>query len=345
MSEKRITQQDIARKAGVHRATVSMALKHHPRIPAATRERILQLAEELGYRPDPMLSALATYRSGQQKHTYQGTLAWLVVHREDIDLKWREIDTYRLYYEGAQRRADKYGYKVEVFELGHNKLSPKRLASMLKARNINGILLCPQPNPWVSMDFPWSDFSLITFGYTLLKPKLHTVTSTQYRAMVQTMTEMHKAGYRRIAFVFDFAQDAKADHNFLAGYLVAQQQIGQPPMLIDYQWRDLKGFKERIEGMRPEAIVTGDFKIHQRTAEIGIRIPEDLPVACVALNSLDSELTGICENSFHIGEIAVERLANMIAHGERGVPELVQRTHIEGQWVPGNTLPELSPPS
>ena len=62
MLEKRTTMADIARKAGVHVTTVSLALRNHPRLPASTRERIQALAKELGYVPDPFLRALVTYR-------------------------------------------------------------------------------------------------------------------------------------------------------------------------------------------------------------------------------------------------------------------------------------------
>ena len=87
MAATRATQRDIARKAGVGRTTVSLALKHHPKIPAGTRERILGIAAKLGYAPDPMLSALSAYRSSQREKVFQGTLAWLVNAVEGFDWK------------------------------------------------------------------------------------------------------------------------------------------------------------------------------------------------------------------------------------------------------------------
>ena len=52
------TLEDVALKAGVHRTTVSLALREHPRIPAATRMRIKAIAAKLGYRINPLVSAL-----------------------------------------------------------------------------------------------------------------------------------------------------------------------------------------------------------------------------------------------------------------------------------------------
>jgi alanine racemase len=42
----------VAQRAGVSTATVSLALNSHPRIPAATRDRVLAVAQELGYQQD-----------------------------------------------------------------------------------------------------------------------------------------------------------------------------------------------------------------------------------------------------------------------------------------------------
>ena len=49
----RVTSEDVARASGVSRATVSYVLNNDPRqsIPQETRERVLKVARELGYRP------------------------------------------------------------------------------------------------------------------------------------------------------------------------------------------------------------------------------------------------------------------------------------------------------
>ena len=45
----RPTLVDIASAAGVSKATVSLVLRNHPSIPDRTRERILEIAKDLGY--------------------------------------------------------------------------------------------------------------------------------------------------------------------------------------------------------------------------------------------------------------------------------------------------------
>ena len=62
---EKVTLDDIAKKAGVSFTAVSKALAGKGRISQATRERILQVVEELSYRPDPAAQSLARRRSDE----------------------------------------------------------------------------------------------------------------------------------------------------------------------------------------------------------------------------------------------------------------------------------------
>ncbi|HEY1320037.1 MAG TPA: LacI family DNA-binding transcriptional regulator [Streptosporangiaceae bacterium] len=61
---KRPTIADIARRAGVTKAAVSFALNGQPGVSAATRERILALAQEMGFQPNSAARALSDGRAG-----------------------------------------------------------------------------------------------------------------------------------------------------------------------------------------------------------------------------------------------------------------------------------------
>lgn len=58
-----VTIYDVARAAGVAPSTVSRAFSRPGRVNAATAERIRQVAEDLGYRANPLARALSTARS------------------------------------------------------------------------------------------------------------------------------------------------------------------------------------------------------------------------------------------------------------------------------------------
>ena len=66
MTKRRITLDDVARRAGVSKVTVSNILNNRPTavpISEATRQRVLAAVQELGYYPNAVARALARQRA------------------------------------------------------------------------------------------------------------------------------------------------------------------------------------------------------------------------------------------------------------------------------------------
>jgi LacI family transcriptional regulator len=63
-SRRRVTLADVARRAGVSRAAASYVINGKPGVGSATRERVLAIAEELGFRPNRLARGL---RQGHSK--------------------------------------------------------------------------------------------------------------------------------------------------------------------------------------------------------------------------------------------------------------------------------------
>lgn len=109
-SQRRATQRDVARLAGVSQATVSYALASldgevdGPPIAAETRQRVLAAAEELGYRPD-----IAAQRMRGRNSRILG------VHTYG-DLFPISVDNYNHeYLLGVQLAAEEAGYDLLLF--------------------------------------------------------------------------------------------------------------------------------------------------------------------------------------------------------------------------------------
>ena len=123
---KRPTIGDVARRAGVTRAAVSFALNNQPGVSHATRERILAIANEMGFHPSRAARALSDGRtdtfgliidrpapllarepffmqliSGLQTELASGPIDLVFTVAEDQDT---EIEMYRTWW--AQRRVD-----------------------------------------------------------------------------------------------------------------------------------------------------------------------------------------------------------------------------------------------
>ncbi|HEY9249936.1 MAG TPA: LacI family DNA-binding transcriptional regulator [Rariglobus sp.] len=340
---RRVTQKDIAKIAGVNRATVSMALHQHPSIPPATRERIQKISTDIGYSPDPMLTALATYRHGRRKPEFRGTLAWLA-HTTPA-FAWRDIPHFETYFNSAKQRAEFHGYRVETFDVTEMGVSWKRAAVIAKSRGIDGVLLCPQPLPDTCLDaFPWEQFTAVTFGYSIIRPQLNSVAPAQYRATLLTMRELISRGYRRIGFSINRGHDIRTDHNYLAGYLAARElhETESPvPVLFldDPEPAQLARLHvEWIKRHRPDAIIACNVDIHHILSAAGIDVPGKLGVACPLLAEGFGALSGVVEDNSQLGQVAVDFLVSMLHRHEQGIPQHPQKLLVDGVWNPGRTI-------
>ena len=107
MNQRRVTLSDVAKKAGVHVTTVSLALRNHPRLPETTRQRIQAMAEAMGYRPDPLLRALVAYRGNNIERRNTPTLAY--VTNWNTRLGWKKVTAHPDSYAGAEAMANQLG--------------------------------------------------------------------------------------------------------------------------------------------------------------------------------------------------------------------------------------------
>jgi len=339
MADKRVTQQDIATELGLHRSTVSLALRNSPSIPLKTREQVFAVAEKLGYRPDPMLSALAAYRERHRPQGYEGTLAWLFNSMGGFD--WRTGPLYQQYFAGAKEQAQRRGYRLEIFDINSDGMTPRRMASILQARNIQGILVCPQPTDYRELNLPWENFSAVTFGYTLKWPTLHRITATQFRGVTKIVNKLRELGYERIGFTLTDQVNQRTDQNYLAAYVTDEYRHSRsfaiPPLKADLK-QDPEALLQWIQQYSIEVVVSPDTRPLDIMRRYQLRVPEEVGLASCSVDSADSEISGICENSVQIGYTAVDFLVAMIHRGENGIPQHPQHILVEGSWSPGKTV-------
>lgn len=346
MTQRRITQQDIARRAGLNRATISLAIRNHPSIAAATRERVQKLAEEMGYCPDPMLSALAAYRNSSREPGFRGSLGWLAISTKQF--MWRQKGHFVRYLAGAEKQAEKMGYRIQVIDLGELGIRWERAASMVRAQGIHGLLLCPQPTPDTKIEaFPWHEFSAVKFGYSITYPQLQSVAAAQFRASQRVVEELRERGYRRIGFVGQRGHDERTGHNYFGGFLSAmtyeQWQELVPPYWFESD--NDKGLIEWFERYRPDAVVASMEFYYQALVAAGYEAPRDFGFACPAAGDANPSISGVQEADERVGAAAVEILVAMIQRGEHGMPPYPQRLLVEGRWNEGSTLRPLVPPA
>jgi DNA-binding LacI/PurR family transcriptional regulator len=340
-----VTLRDIAKEVGVSHVTVSLALRDHPRISDATKIRIKQKAEEMGYHPDPMLSALSRYRLTSKEKPKQAQLAWLNPLKNPKRLLQNE--EFRLYWEGANEIARKLGFELEQFFT--EELSLSRMDTIFKTRNIRGVLIAPLVGEISSLnwdDFPWKNYAVVRLGRSLQGPLAHYVTSAQVSNTVLAYDRVLELGYQRIGFV----GNSSKRRMFLAGYTQAQtvhfpnQHL--PPLLLDENKPDLMqpDFTHWMKTHRPDVIITDDIHILDWLKDMGCTVPGDVGILTTSIHDTPVN-AGIDQNPLEIGRSAIRLLISLLNEHHFGIPDVRTTILVEGHWVHGSMLPSRIPSS
>lgn len=332
--------RDVAERAGVHPTTVSMALRNHPRISRATKERLRSLAEEMGYQPDPMLSALNLYRIRSRPIKSMPTVAYIVDRdphgQPNLDYIFRE------FYEGAVERASSSGYRLEVFVLDERKMKSERLSQILETRGVVGVVLSPLKYISGHVQMNWDSFCAVRIDPAVSRPHLHEVCNNQIMASRLATRRAFESGYRNVGFVENPANHEILDGLGLAGYLLETERIGpqaQKPIYWCTHKSDLDSFANWIRENEIEVIVS-DYTdtVLSMLEMLEFRVPNQIGFISTDNNYREGQIAGVRLPHREVGRRAIEHLLLLINLNLRGEPEVASRILVDCVWQDGATL-------
>ena len=338
MKSTRVTLADVARHAGVSRTAVSYALRDDPNIAPTTRARIRKAADALGYRPDPVLAKLMAHLHAGRGRRHAGKLAFLNVHA-DRDY-WRRTAALGDFRRSAEQRAAELGYGTEEFWLHEPGRTPRRLAQILVARGIRGLLVGSTGRHGSVVAFPWEKFAAVTVGYSVESPALHRVVTHHYRNTRLALRKADEAGYVRIGFVASREGEAAMENLHLAAFLAYQQELAKtkrvPPLFID--GKDAGVLRRWFDANRPEVILSTSAGLPEVAAE-GIDVPGAAALVKLLLWDANEGVAGVLPGYERLGPAAVNLLAGQLQHDDYGVPTDAKIVQVEGRWCDGASLP------
>lgn len=339
----RVTLSDIAARVGVTKNAVSMALRNHPRISVERRKEIQRVAKQMGYVADPFLRRLSMYRTGGPR-VEQGVIGWLNHWADGKQL--RGFQEFELYWRGAESAARRLGYRLEEVRWPSG-CRADETERELAHRNVLGLLIPPHKPDVDWTGFDWERYSIIRFGLSVPQVDANLVTSDHQRAIIMAIRRMREYGYRRIGFVFSEDHDRVLGGNYSGGFLWSQKFLDLEPVPLlskEMGFRHRNGFKgalsDWLKCYQPDAILNSVIECVTGLEELGLRIPEDIPMAATSTYDLGVD-AGIDQHSRAVGRIAAEMLIKQITLNERGVPENPSRILVESRWHDGRSLPRL----
>lgn len=335
-----VTMREISRLADVSVSTVSLALSNSPLVADRTREKVQAVARELGYRPNPLVSALMRTRRKQINPELQPTLGLITGHSTRYG--WKEVSPIlRAFGEGIGARVRALGYRIDQFWRGEPEMTDKRLSDILVARGIKGVLIFPFADPHARLQLDWARFAAVAMGFSVRGVTLDRVASDHHQCVRLAVRHCYELGYRRMALMDLQHMLDRVDDRWSGAFLSTlrlYRDAAEPLLYHPSEW-DHMALWSWYQKERPEVIMTaapGFFRDWAKSH--GLRIPEDLGLVSLNVPSLQDAQSGICQNPEMQATRAVDLLVRRLVHHEFGEASIPTNSLIEGTWVPGTTV-------
>ena len=310
-----VKMKDIARDLGVSVVTISKALRDHPDISKATRERILLKVKELGYRPNLTARSLVTGRS-----SLIGLIVPDLIHPFFADVA-----------KGFSLAMRRQGYFLVLSSSEEDSdLEREEIEQMLAHRLDALIVATCQPSPESLRTVQQGDTPLILLDRSFKELPSHFVGSDDYVAGKLATEHLLAVGCRRVAHIR--GPENSVGHRRLKGYLDTLKKHGMElpaEYLIQAPRADVDGHQNGVAALRrllglnlpPDGIFCyNDVVAMGVIAEAlsqGIAVPKDLAViGCGNLHYVSEirvPLSSIDQRSGEIGQRAARLTLDVLA--------------------------------
>jgi len=342
MPNQPASMQDVARAAGVSLMSVSRALRNAPKVSAATRARILKLAGDLGYQPDPNLARMMHSVRGKKRVRTHATIAVIRDHVADDGLLGPAYQYVSL--EDIKSRAYGYGYEVEEFWLGRDRLTPKRLQGILDARGIDSVIVSPQSLSLPCSALDYSRFAAVAFGFAMRTPALHTCATSMSLGVQLAAAELRKRGYRRIGLAVTEWIDNRSLNGYSGGWYQFQAGLYEserlPILVMKHNDMPLNfgAFRDWFKLNRPDAVISFERNVPEWLFQMGLRIPKDVGFVVHDWTKRTGDYAGIFHRRDQVAAAAVDLIHSQLLQHERGIPEVPRHVLFPAGWVDGPSI-------
>ncbi|MEU4486982.1 LacI family DNA-binding transcriptional regulator [Streptomyces purpurascens] len=320
---------DVAEKAGVSRALVSIIFRNQAGAGRETRERVLRVADEIGYRPDSAARLLARGRSR--------TLGVMFAVHQTFHT---DLIT------GIYPEAERLGYDVLLSGSTQGRSEAKAVEALLSHRCEAVILLGPDAQPGYLEELGQRT---VTVSVSRRVPQAHVdfVHSAEGKGVRQAMDYLVELGHRRIVHIDGGRGPGSAERRRAYRAAMRRHGLEDQARVIPGRHTEDSGVEtgrlllaERDSGLPlPTAVLAGNDRcamgLLMSLTRAGIEVPRDLSVVGyddshlshlmpIGLTTVRQDAVLMAE---HAVRFAVERLENVELPPREAVldPKLVVR--------------------
>ena len=331
-----VSLKDIAERCGVSVATVSKALNGQQDIGEATRKRIRETADEMGYLANASARALKTNR------TYN--IGVLFVDEMNSGLAH---EYFSAVLESLKSEAENHGYDITFI----NRRVGTRTTTYLQHcqyRNVDGVVIAcvdfddPQVAELVNGDLP-----VVTIDHVFNNRAA--VVSENTAGMEELVRYVLSRGMRRIAYIH--GEKTSVTENRLKGFYRAMEEAGaavDEELLIAGRYHDPNRCRSAVRELLNKKteidciLFPDDFSALgglQELAEAGIRIPDDISCAgydgIPLASMITPSLTTVRQDTKALGTKAAKKLIELIEHPKTALAEQII---VPGKLIPGRSV-------
>ena len=325
------TSEEVARLAGVSRATVSRALNGSARVSDEARTRVHEAVTKLGYEPDVVAQSLVRQRSRVIATNF---------FPEDDKLPFAHLGRAALYFyvdvvEYIEREIVSQGYDLMVPSRPHGKF-PQSYVRSLQTRRVAGCVLLHASEARIQ-SLIHADIPTVFIDKMAQGGHATYVTSDNIDGARQVVEHLLTLGHRRIAFLMGSTVDI-AGLERLLGCQQALVQAGIAPdagLVRQSGWNVDEAYEATLSLLAERrdftAIVAGSdymaLGVLRALTEQGLHVPKD--ISLVGFDDLEfcqyitPALTTVRQDRAAMGRGAVQKLVAMIEGAENPSPLIV----------------------
>jgi DNA-binding LacI/PurR family transcriptional regulator len=313
----RPTQEDVARRANVSRALVSLVLRNAPNVSDRSRRKVLKAAEDLGYRPNAFARSLASKQVS--------TIGVLI---NDV------TNTYFAgVYASFATAAEAAGYDLLLAPGLRSAAKEVSLVDTLLEHRVAGLALVSPMMATADLRRITEAWPSVVIGSDASVGNVDVVTSDEHQAAAAVIGRLRELGHRDIVHITGGRVRAARDR--ATAYRRVMKEAGLTPVEVRGTFTD-QGGREAARAIlelprHPTAVVAANDLIAVGAMGVfrssGLRVPEDISVVGYDDSQIASlelvQLTSVRQPVEKFGAEAVAMLTERIAGRRSG--SVVQR--------------------
>lgn len=333
-----VTLKAVARAAGVSVSAASYAMRGAPNIPPETVARVKTAALALGYKPNARVAELMAHIRGTRPLPSADRLA--LVWLEGTRPAREHIGFPRKILLGARTCAAARGYRLDEFWLESVEGNAPRLAGILRARGIAGVIFAPvSTRARVEIDWPWDQFAMAVIGTAEWNVSLPRAAHHHYEAMRIALEGLARNGSRRPAAILTPDTNERAHRGWQGAWLAYAPGNAAKRLLLSAHAELAPALLAPwLRATDADALIVDNTALLDCARAAGWR---DTPANTATLSWWPGELhSGIDQGYDLISSHAVDLVVAQLHRNERGLPAEPRTVLFPGRWVaPANTPP------